>query len=70
MKKAVTALGAGTAIGVVGGVAYARLRNGGEGDSLESMTKDELYKRAQEADIPGRSDMTKDELVRALRSAS
>jgi hypothetical protein len=38
--------------------------------NLESMTKDELYERARKADIPGRSDMTKDELIKALRSAS
>lgn len=38
--------------------------------NLEEMTKDELYERAQKADIPGRSDMTKDELIKALRSAS
>ena len=31
-----------------------------------SMTKDELYKLAQERDIPGRSNMKKDELIRAL----
>jgi hypothetical protein len=35
--------------------------------SLDDLTKDELYQRAQEADIPGRSEMTKDELVAALR---
>jgi len=37
---------------------------------LEDLTKDELYERAQKADIPGRSDMTKDELIKALHSAS
>ena len=31
-----------------------------------SMTRDELYKLAQERDIPGRSNMKKDELIRAL----
>ena len=31
-----------------------------------SMTKDELYKLAQEREIPGRSNMKKDELIRAL----
>jgi DNA end-binding protein Ku len=36
---------------------------------LESRSKDELYKLAQDADIPGRSDMTKEELVEALRAA-
>jgi hemerythrin superfamily protein len=33
---------------------------------LTSATKQELYEKAKEADIPGRSKMTKDELVRAL----
>ena len=31
-----------------------------------SMTKDELYKLAQEREIPGRSNMKKDELIKAL----
>jgi hypothetical protein len=35
--------------------------------SLDDLTKEELYQRAQEADIAGRSDMSKDELVAALR---
>jgi hypothetical protein len=34
---------------------------------LDELTKEELYRRAQDADIPGRSEMSKDELVRALR---
>ncbi|GAA1461560.1 ChaB family protein [Nocardiopsis exhalans] len=33
-------------------------------------TKDHLYKRARQLDIPGRSRMTKDELVAALRKES
>ena len=33
---------------------------------FSSMTKDELYKLAQERDIDGRSKMKKDELIRAL----
>ena len=33
----------------------------------EERTKDELYEQAQELDIEGRSDMTKDELIEALR---
>ncbi len=36
--------------------------------SLDDLTKEELYARAQEADIPGRSEMSKDELVEALRA--
>lgn len=37
---------------------------------LETLTKDELYERAQKADIPGRSEMTKDELIKALRKSA
>ena len=44
--------------------------NRGRVSNLEDLTKDELYARAQKADIPGRSEMTKDELINALRSAS
>ena len=39
------------------------------GTSLKSRSKDELYKQAQEKDIPGRADMTKEELVAALSAA-
>ena len=41
----------------------------GESPPYEEWTKDELYERAQELDIEGRSSMTKRDLVRALRSA-
>jgi hypothetical protein len=34
------------------------------------MTKEQLYERAQEADIPGRSEMSKVQLVEALRARS
>ncbi len=37
--------------------------------AYENWTKDELYERAQELDIDGRSGMSKDELISALRSA-
>jgi hypothetical protein len=37
---------------------------------LEDLSKEELYARAQEADIPGRSEMTKEQLVEALRARS
>ena len=43
-------------------------RKGGKNPPYEEWTKDELYDRAQELEIDGRSDMTKDELIEALRS--
>lgn len=34
---------------------------------LEDRTRDELYNRARQLDVPGRSSMNKAELVRAIR---
>src|ERR1700737_3352238 len=34
--------------------------------AFEEMTRDQLYERAQHADVPGRSSMSKDELIAAL----
>ena len=42
-------------------------RKGGRSQSYEEWTKDDLYTRAQELDVEGRSDMTKNELIAALR---
>ncbi|WP_040494761.1 non-homologous end joining protein Ku [Ilumatobacter nonamiensis] len=42
----------------------------GAGDPLADLTRNELYERAQAHDIPGRSTMTKDELVAAIERAS
>jgi DNA end-binding protein Ku len=39
---------------------------GGRGDHANGLTKQELYQRAKELDIPRRSAMTKDELARAI----
>jgi DNA end-binding protein Ku len=45
-------------------------RSRGSGKTgLERESKEELYKLGQDADIPGRSDMSKEELVEALRAA-
>jgi hypothetical protein len=35
---------------------------------LEELTKEDLYARAQAADVTGRSDMSKEELIAALRA--
>lgn len=41
---------------------------GGKAPAYEEWTKDELYERAQDIGIEGRSQMTKDELIEALRN--
>ena len=41
---------------------------GGHAPSYEEWTRDDLYERARELDVEGRSDMTKDELIEALRA--
>jgi hypothetical protein len=43
-------------------------RKGGKGGSYEDRSKADLMKRAAEIGIKGRSKMTKDELVKALRN--
>jgi hypothetical protein len=43
-------------------------KKGGQQPPYEEWSKDELYDRAQELDIDGRSDMDKDELIDALRN--
>ncbi len=43
-------------------------RRGGKSPAYEEWTKDDLYERAQEVGIEGRSEMTKDELIDALRN--
>ena len=40
---------------------------GGSAPLYEDWSKDDLYRRAQEIGIEGRSDMTKDDLIAALR---
>jgi DNA end-binding protein Ku len=37
-------------------------------EKLDGLTRAELYERARDADIPGRSQMTKAQLIEALRS--
>ena len=47
----------------------SRRRNGGDGD-LSALSKAELDRRAKQANIAGRSKMTKDELIEALSEAA
>lgn len=42
-------------------------KKGGKAPPYEEWTKDDLYDRAQELDISGRSTMDKGELIEALR---
>ncbi|MBZ9728301.1 Rho termination factor N-terminal domain-containing protein [Salegentibacter sp. JZCK2] len=41
---------------------------GGKADEYEERSKEELYEKAQEIGIEGRSGMSKDELIKALRN--
>jgi DNA end-binding protein Ku len=50
-----------------GGASRKRGARGGD-DDLAALTRQELYERAQELDIPGRSGMTKAQLLAALRT--
>lgn len=42
-------------------------KKGGSSQAYEDWSKEELYDKAQEVGIEGRSDMSKDELIEALR---
>jgi hypothetical protein len=42
-------------------------KKGGKASKYEDWTKDELYQKAKEVGIEGRSDMSKQELINALR---
>jgi DNA end-binding protein Ku len=44
-------------------------KNGKRRNGLGKLSKQELYERARKADIPGRADMTKEELIEALEAA-
>ena len=44
-------------------------KEGGKSPAYEEWTKGDLYDRAQEIGIEGRSGMTKDELIDALRNS-
>jgi hypothetical protein len=43
-------------------------KKGGSSPSYDDWTKDDLEQRAKEIGIEGRSDMNKDELIKALRN--
>lgn len=43
-------------------------KKGGKAGAYEEWSKDDLYERAQEIGLEGRSDMSKDELIDALRN--
>ncbi|WP_392896910.1 hypothetical protein [Streptomyces sp. LN699] len=60
----------GTAASTPGGkkqhAARKRARSAPEAAELGSLSTSDLYKKATTAEIPGRSTMTRDELLRAL----
>ena len=43
-------------------------KKGGKADRYEERTKEELYQKAKEIGIEGRSEMSKEELINALRN--
>ncbi len=43
-------------------------RKGGKASPYEEWTKEELYQRAKELEIEGRSGMSKDQLIQKLRN--
>jgi DNA end-binding protein Ku len=45
-------------------------RDGRDGGGLAELSREELYERAKQADIPGRSQMSKEELLDALQNAA
>jgi DNA end-binding protein Ku len=47
-----------------------RRRSGKKDDELRSLSKDELSKRARKLEIPGRSNMDKGELIKAIRRSA
>jgi len=46
---------------------YEAAPDSAEAGDLAGATRDELYEKAKEAGVPGRSQMTKDDLIKALR---
>lgn len=69
LKRSMAAAGGGGRKGPrKAGSKSARSRSGA-GDGLESLSKEELYERAQAADLRGRSGMSKKQLIAALRKA-
>jgi DNA end-binding protein Ku len=53
-----------------GGIASGNGASASPDGELEKLSKDELYERAKELDVRGRADMSKDELIEALRAAA
>ncbi|MGH3052647.1 MAG: Rho termination factor N-terminal domain-containing protein [Gaiellaceae bacterium] len=62
-------LGSGVALGALAGtrLVIPRVRRRQRRGHLDDLTRDELYELARESDVEGRSGMTKDELIAALR---
>jgi hypothetical protein len=62
-------LGSGVALGALAGtrLVIPRVRRRQRRGRLDDLTRDELYELARESDVEGRSGMTKDELIAALR---
>jgi hypothetical protein len=66
-KRTIANLPESTRKGLTAEARKARARGGSGGHRLEDRNRQQLYERAQELDIPGRSKMGKWELVEAIR---
>jgi hypothetical protein len=69
MKRLIFRVGLGIALGSLIARSSFVSKLLGRTSELEDLTKEELYRRAQEAEVEGRSAMTKGELVDALKEA-
>ena len=60
---------AGAAVGLVIGARRNELRALARRRRVDTLTRDELYEQARAAEIPGRSNMTKEELRDAVEAS-
>ena len=69
-RGAASSKGSSRAASTTASETTSKKRTASAEDDYSSLSKDELYEKAAAADIPGRSSMTKDDLVHALQEAS
>ena len=70
LKRSMAEAGAETEEKENGGARPKTRKKSGGTSPLKELTREELYQRARELDIPGRSSMTKAQLLRAIEKAA